>query len=239
MQKLTGLVCLLVFAAAPLLAQKAPGNPKAIIETTKGNFTCELFHDKVPNAVDNFVGLAEGTKDWINPVSRAKKHGVPLYDGTIFHRVIPEFMIQGGDPQGDGSGEIGVKLNDEFVPELKFDRPGRLAYANSGPNTNGSQFFITEIAVPSLDPCVDAKGCIRGNRRVAKGYGYTIFGQCQPASLVAQIARVPRDPNDKPFRTVKINHVKILKPGETASGGALAKTAGQKTETKKSAATKK
>ena len=143
----------------------------------------------------NFIGLAHGTKDWTNPVSHAKKHGVPFYDGTIFHRVIPEFMIQGGDPAGTGSGDSGFEFKNETSPTLKFDRPGRLAYANAGPNTNGSQFFITEVPYPSLNG------------------GYTIFGQCDDAAvaLVKQIARMGRDANDRPYRPVKITHITITK----------------------------
>jgi peptidyl-prolyl cis-trans isomerase A (cyclophilin A) len=173
-----------------------PVNPTAIIDTTVGKMTCTLFPDKAPIGVANFIGLAKGTKDWKNPVSGATKHGVPLYDGTIFHRVIPEFMIQGGDPAGNGSGDPGYKFKNETSPDLLFDRPGRLAYANAGPNTNGSQFFITEVATPHLNG------------------GYTIFGQCDDATvaLVKQIARMASDPsNNKPFRPVKINHITILK----------------------------
>ena len=118
-------------AARPASAPAA--GPTAIIDTTAGKLTCTLFPDKAPIGVANFIGLAQGTKDWTNPVSHAKKHGVPLYDGTIFHRVIPEFMIQGGDPAGTGSGEIGFEFKNETSPTLKFDRPGRLAYANAGP----------------------------------------------------------------------------------------------------------
>src|ERR1700748_2250106 len=119
--------------------------PKAIIDTTAGKMTCTLFPDKAPIGVANFIGLASGTKDWKAPTG-ATKHGVPLYDGTIFHRVIPEFMIQGGDPAGTGSGPDPVKaFKNETSPDLKFDKPGRLAYANAGPNTNTSQFFITEV----------------------------------------------------------------------------------------------
>ena len=173
--------------------------PTAVIDTTAGKLTCALFPDKAPIGVGNFIGLAQGTKDWTNPVSHAKKHGVPLYDGTIFHRVIPEFMIQGGDPAGTGSGEIGFEFKNETSPTLKFDRPGRLAYANAGPNTNGSQFFITEVPYPHLNG------------------GYTIFGQCDEASvaLVKQIARMGRDANDRPYRPVKINHITIAKAGTT------------------------
>ena len=123
--------------------------PTAIIETTAGKLTCTLFPDVAPIGVANFIGLAQGTKDWTNPISHAKKHGVPLYDGTIFHRVIPDFMIQGGDPAGSGSGDVGFEFKNETSPTLKFDRPGRMAYANAGPGTNGSQFFITEVPYPA------------------------------------------------------------------------------------------
>jgi len=167
--------------------------PTAVIDTSAGKLNCTLFPDKAPIGVANFVGLSNGTKDWTNPVSHSKKHGVPLYDGTIFHRVIPDFMIQGGDPKGDGTGDPGYAFKNETSPDLKFDRPGRLAYANAGPDTNGSQFFITELPYPSLN-----------------GH-YTIFGQCDDASvaLVKEIARMGRDSNDRPYRPVKINHITI------------------------------
>jgi peptidyl-prolyl cis-trans isomerase A (cyclophilin A) len=176
-------------------ATVAATGPTATIETTVGKMTCKLFPDKAPIGVANFIGLAKGTKDWTNPVSHAKKHGVPLYNGTIFHRVIPDFMIQGGDPAGTGEGDPGYAFKNETSPTLKFDRPGRLAYANAGPGTNGSQFFITEAAYPSLN----------GN--------YTIFGQCDEPSivLVKQIARMGRDSNDRPNRPVKINRIVIVK----------------------------
>src|SRR3984885_771799 len=173
----------------------SPAQPTAIINPTAGKMTCILFPDKAPIGVANFIGLANGTRDWTNPVSGATKRGVPLYDGTIFHRVIPDFMIQGGDPAGNGQGGPGYKFKNEVSSDLLFDKPGRLAYANSGPDTNGSQFFITEVATPHLN----------GN--------YTIFGQSDDATveLVKQIARMGTDPsNDKPFRPVKINHIKIV-----------------------------
>lgn len=173
---------------------KKPGEPTAVFETTVGTLRCQLFEKETPITVKNFIDLATGAKDWTNPVSHATKHNTPLYDGTIFHRVIPDFMIQGGDPAGNGSGDPGYKVQDEIVSGLMFDRPGRLAMANSGPNTNGSQFFITEVATPHLN-----------------GH-YSLFGQCDDATvaLVKQIARMARDPsNDKPFRPVKIIHVKI------------------------------
>jgi peptidyl-prolyl cis-trans isomerase A (cyclophilin A) len=188
-------------AAQPTAAAKAPvhhaavGITTAVIDTTVGKLTCTLFPDKAPIGVENFIGLATGTKDWKNPVSHATKHNTPLYDGTIFHRVIPGFMIQGGDPAGNGSGDPGYEFKNEVSSDLLFDKPGRLAYANSGPNTNGSQFFITEVATPHLN----------GN--------YTIFGQCDEATvtLVKQIAHMATDPsNDRPFRPVKIVHVSIV-----------------------------
>src|SRR5919109_2385843 len=203
--------------ASPKTAAKphSSAEPVAVFDTTAGKMRCTLFEKQTPETVANFIGLATGTKDWKNPVSGATKHGVPLYDGTIFHRVIPNFMIQGGDPAGNGSGDPGYKFRDEIVPALTFDQPGRLAMANSGPNTNGSQFFITEVPTPHL------------NGR------HTIFGQCDDATvaLVKQIARMGRDPsNDRPFRPVKINHIKIER-GTTAAKPATA----SKPTTKKAA----
>jgi peptidyl-prolyl cis-trans isomerase A (cyclophilin A) len=182
-------------AKKPVAASSS--QPTAIIDTTAGKLTCKLFPDKAPLGVANFIGLADGSKDWTNPVSHAKKHGVPLYDGTICHRVIPQFMIQCGDPAGNGAGDVGFQFKNETSPDLKFDRPGRLAYANAGPDTNGSQFFITEVPYPSLNG------------------GYTIFGQCDDASvaLVKQIARMGRDANDRPYKPIKINHITIEKGG--------------------------
>ncbi|MGA8639832.1 MAG: peptidylprolyl isomerase [Candidatus Sulfotelmatobacter sp.] len=178
----------------------AAGPPTAIIETTAGKLTCTLFPDKAPIGVANFIGLATGTKDWKNPVSGATKHGVPLYDGTIFHRVIAGFMIQGGDPKGDGTGDPGYAFKNEVSSDLLFDKPGRLAYANSGPDTNGSQFFIMEDA-------------LTGQHAALLNGHYTIFGQCDEASvaLVKQIAHMATDPmNDRPFRPVKIIHISIV-----------------------------
>jgi peptidyl-prolyl cis-trans isomerase A (cyclophilin A) len=162
--------------------------------------TCTLFPDRAPIGVANFIGLATGTKDWKNPVSGVTKHGVPLYDGTIFHRVIAGFMIQGGDPKGDGTGDIGINFKNEVSPDLLFDKPGRLAYANAGPGTNGSQFFIMEDA-------------LTGQHAAMLNGHYTIFGQCDEASvaLVKQIAHMATDPmNDRPFRPVKIVHITIV-----------------------------
>ena len=197
-------------AKEPPAKPAATAEPTAVIHTTAGDMHCTLFEKQAPIGVANFIGLAEGTKDWTNPVSHAKKHGVPLYDGTVFHRVIPEFMIQGGDPAGNGSGDPGYKFKNETSADLKFDRPGRLAYANSGPDTNGSQFFITEDVAHSAH--------LSGH--------YTIFGQCDAASvaLVKQIARASRDPsNDRPFKPVKITHIEIRHGGSSAAKPATPK----------------
>lgn len=189
-------------------AQKA--EPTAIIETTDGNINCTLFPDKAPIAVANFIGLATGTKEWTNPKNGQKMKGVPLYNGTIFHRVIPEFMIQGGDPLGTGSGDPGYKFKNEVSPDLTFNQPGRLAYANAGPDTNGSQFFITEVPYPSLNG------------------GYTIFGQCQDLDVVKKIARLPRNSNDRPNNPPTIKTIKIIEPGHAAAGTAHNSSNGMK-----------
>ena len=186
------LICTLVLIVSTSLLGAAQPDPTAIIHTTAGDLNCTLLPKVAPIGVENFIGLANGTKDWTSPVTHAKKTGVPLYDGTIFHRVIPEFMIQGGDPLGTGTGDPGYKFKNETSSAVKFDRPGRLAYANAGPNTNGSQFFITEVPYPSLNG------------------GYTIFGQCDPAAveLVKKIARMAKD-GERPVRPVKITHIEI------------------------------
>jgi len=203
-------------AGAP---QPAPAeSPKAIFHTTAGDLTCELFPKQAPKTVANFIGLATGTKEWTNPETRKPQKGVPLYNGTIFHRVIPNFMIQGGDPLGNGQGGPGYSFEDEFSPDLKFDLPGRLAMANSGPATNGSQFFITEVPTPHLDG------------------RHTIFGQCTPESveLVKEIARKATDPRDnRPYDPVKINTIEFT---GLPKSPAPAKKA---TTTKKGAATSK
>ena len=208
MKKSFAVLIVLTFAVCAMAAD-APARPKAILETSMGDITCTLFPDKAPMTVENFIGLAEGTKEWKNPVSGVKKTNTPLYDGTIFHRVIPEFMIQGGDPAGNGTGDPGYKFKDEFT-DLKFDQGGRLAMANSGPNTNGSQFFITEAPVPHLNN------------------HHTIFGQCTPLSLVTAIARVPRNSMDKPLKPVLIKHVKIVKAGEAPKAAAAKPTEAKK-----------
>ncbi len=163
-----------------------------------GRITCRLFDKQAPQTVANFIGLAEGTKDWSDPTTHDKEHGKPLYDGTIFHRVIPGFMAQGGDPMGTGMGDPGYYIPDEIDPSLMFDVPGRLAMANSGPNTDGSQFFVTEDIQPSLN-----------------GH-YTIFGQCDPSSVlvVKTMTRVERDGRDKPLTPVVLKKVTIVPVGQ-------------------------
>ena len=183
-------------------AQEAPAavptGPTVIFDTSMGRLTCKLFSKEAPKTVDNFIGLATGTKTWTDPVTQQKVTGKPFYDGTTFHRVIPNFMIQGGDRLGTGAGDAGYFFDDEFSPSLRFDVPGRLAMANAGPNTNGSQFFITEKPVPELNG------------------KHTIFGQCDAHSvlIVASIARVERDENDKPVTPVVINKVTIVPEGQ-------------------------
>jgi peptidyl-prolyl cis-trans isomerase A (cyclophilin A) len=174
-------------------ALKGKGALLATIETSMGTFKCELYDKESPRTVANFVGLALGVRPWKEPKSGqwVKK---PFFDGLTFHRVIPEFMIQGGDPLGNGTGNPGYKFEDETQNGLRFDKPGLLAMANAGPNTNGSQFFITERdSIPNLN-----------------GH-YNIFGHCDPVELVKKIARVPRgqDGPDKPNTPVTMKKVTI------------------------------
>lgn len=145
---------------------------KATFHTSAGKIVCELYDKEAPKTVANFTDLAEGSKEWTHPAS-GKKSKDALYSGTVFHRVIPDFMIQGGDPLGNGTGGPGYQFEDEFSPKLTFDKPGRLAMANSGPRTNGSQFFITEVPTTWLN-----------NK-------HTIFGQViEGQDLVGKIARM-------------------------------------------------
>jgi len=178
--------------------ETAPAQPTATIETSMGNIHCTLFPDKAPQTVANFIGLATGKKQWTDPKTGQMVKGKPLYDGTTFHRVIPNFMIQGGDPEGTGAGGPGYKFNDE-TSDLKFDVPGRLAMANSGPNTNGSQFYITEIATPWLDG------------------KYNLFGQCEDLELVKKIARVETAGANKPLQPITIKHIVIVDPRHPAT----------------------
>ncbi|MGC2697120.1 MAG: peptidylprolyl isomerase [Candidatus Angelobacter sp.] len=220
--------------AKPVTAPSTGKSPEAIIHTTVGDLKCELFPSEAPKAVANFIGLATGKKEWKDPTTGKTEHK-PLYDGVIFHRTIPEFMIQGGDPTGTGSGDVGFEFQDELHPDLLFDKPGRLAMANRGPSTNSSQFFITEKEVPFLNPCLVEGGCPELRRPI--GTGYTIFGQCDNDSveLVKKIARMPRGPNDRPLNPVKITHIEIV----GASKAAAAKPAAKKPAPAKAGATPK
>jgi peptidyl-prolyl cis-trans isomerase A (cyclophilin A) len=168
------------------------GPLSATIDTSLGVFHCELFADKAPMTVANFVGLATGKKPWLNPKTNAVETGKPFYDGLIFHRVIPSFMIQGGDPVGQGTGGPGYQFADEVGNGLTM-QPGTLAMANAGPATNGSQFFITESGPEWLN-----------NK-------HTIFGQCKEVDLVQKITGVPKGPGDRPETPVTINKVTISK----------------------------
>jgi peptidyl-prolyl cis-trans isomerase A (cyclophilin A) len=178
---------------------KGAGKLVAAIETSMGTFHCELFGDKAPMTVANFVGLATGKKPWTNPRTGDIARGLPYFDGIMFHRVIPGFMIQGGDPLGAGIGGPGYKFADEFVDDLKMG-PGAMAMANAGPVTNGSQFFIMEGERPDLV------------------HRHTIFGQCKETDLVTKITHVPvmcsnmtercpQETGDRPQTPVTITHI--------------------------------
>lgn len=165
----------------------------ATFDTTEGQIVVRLFAKDAPKTVENFVGLATGEKTWKDPASGEEKKGVPLYDGTIFHRCIADFMVQGGDPLGRGTGGPGYRFEDEFGSGRRFDKKGLLAMANAGPNTNGSQFFITVVPTPHLN-----------NR-------HTIFGEVvKGQDVVERIANeLPKDRNDRPKTDVRINKLSI------------------------------
>jgi peptidyl-prolyl cis-trans isomerase A (cyclophilin A) len=184
---------------APKPAPAPPPRPEPglymTFETSMGAIHCRLFPKEAPIAVHTIVGLATGRLSYIDPRTKKKVVGKRFYDGLTFHRVIPNFMIQGGDPLGNGEGSPegpGFPFKNETSPSLTFDVPGRLALANAGPNTNGSQFFITEVPVPRLNG------------------GYTIFGQCGDLNVVKAIARVPRNmESNRPLTPVVIRHVYV------------------------------
>jgi peptidyl-prolyl cis-trans isomerase A (cyclophilin A) len=186
----------------------ATGPLQAVIDTSRGKFTCELFDKQAPVTVANFIGLATGKRAWLDPKTSKWVQKKPLYDGLIFHRVIPHFMIQGGDPQGTGMGNPGYRFQDEFSPDLSFNKPGLLAMANAGPATNGSQFFITDSTPTHLT-----------NR-------HTIFGQCDPLALVSEIASVPTGPANRPIDNVVIKKITIshARPPKGAAGAKAAST---------------
>jgi peptidyl-prolyl cis-trans isomerase A (cyclophilin A) len=168
--------------------------PTATFETSMGSFTVRLMPDHAPKTVENFVSLATGGKEWTDPRDGARKNE-PLYDGTIFHRVIPDFMIQGGDPRGTGTGGPGYTFEDEVSDGPSFDRPGLLAMANAGPNTNGSQFFVTVTATPWLTG------------------KHTIFGEVVDGyDVVEQIAKTSTGSQDRPTTDVVLERVTIDQP---------------------------
>jgi peptidyl-prolyl cis-trans isomerase A (cyclophilin A) len=170
---------------------KGSGPIVATIETSKGTLQCKLFDDKAPITVANFIGLATGKRAWKDPNSGTWVNK-PAYDGTTFHRIIKGFMIQGGDPKGNGSGEPGYVIKDEVWPGAKHDKPGQLCMANRGPNTNGAQFFIMDGVASHLDG------------------GYTIFGECAPEQLVHDIANVPVS-GERPTTPITIKTVTITR----------------------------
>jgi peptidyl-prolyl cis-trans isomerase A (cyclophilin A) len=166
----------------------------ATLRTSQGDIEIRLFPNHAPKTVANFVGLADGSRDWTDPATGQKKTGQPLYSGTIFHRVIPDFMIQGGDPLGSGRGGPGYQFADEFHPDLTFSQPYLLAMANAGPGTNGSQFFVTVAPTPWL------------NRK------HTIFGEVtRGTELVDAISKAPTGGQDRPKTDVVLNEVVIEK----------------------------
>jgi peptidyl-prolyl cis-trans isomerase A (cyclophilin A) len=168
-----------------------PAGTYAILETSQGHIVCRLFEKEVPKTVENFIGLAEGTKEFTDERT-GKKGKKNYYDGLVFHRVIPRFMIQGGCPRGDGRGGPGYTFGDEFHPALRHSKAGKLSMANAGPGTNGSQFFITVAPTPHLD-----------NR-------HTIFGEVVEGQDVAdKISNVPRDASDRPRTPVAIQKLRI------------------------------
>ena len=186
-------------AASPqVLPEPLPTGPTVVLDTTMGRIVCKLFMKEAPITSQNFIDLAEGKKGITDPETHRVTHK-RFYDGTTFHRVIPEFMAQGGDPTGTGMGDAGYYFNNEPTPTLLFDKPGRLAMANSGPNTNSSQFFITEVPVPQLNG------------------GYNLFGQCDDASVavVSAITHVPTSPAmNKPYTDVVLKKVTVVREGQ-------------------------
>jgi peptidyl-prolyl cis-trans isomerase A (cyclophilin A) len=164
----------------------------AVFNTTMGKIVCKLFPDEAPKTVANFIGLAEGTKEYTG--TDGKKKTGKFYDGTIFHRVIPKFMVQAGDPTGTGRGGPGYKFEDEFHPDRTFDKPGILAMANAGPGTNGSQFFITHVETPWLN-----------NK-------HTIFGETvEGMDIIMKMGAVKKDRRDKPLEDIVINSLEITR----------------------------
>ncbi len=200
MRKLLIFALLLVVPAAFAQEKKKlrPGT-YAHFETSMGNFTVELYERQAPNTVANFIGLAEGTKEWKDPKTNQVLKGRRYYDGLIFHRVIDGFMIQGGDPTGTGSGGPGYRFADEFYPQFKHNKEGMLSMANAGPNTNGSQFFITLVPTPFLDG------------------KHSIFGQVVDGmDIVKKIGKTKTTkPGDRPVTDVVMKKITIERVAET------------------------
>lgn len=181
-----------MFTMAQALAElpDGPGPLRAIIDTDLGTLTCTFHDDKAPIGAANFIGLARGRRAWLDPKSK-KWVRRPFYDGLTFHRVIPKFVAQGGDPLGNGTGGPGYEFKNEIAGLTHV--AGTLAYANAGPDTNGSQFYICETPQPQLD------------------MDYTIFGECSPVSVVTAMTHVPVDKNDKPLTPIHMKTVKITR----------------------------
>ncbi|MBN1960667.1 MAG: peptidylprolyl isomerase [Deltaproteobacteria bacterium] len=179
-------------ATPPFLPKfSADATVSATFVTSLGNFVCRLFANECPITVGNFVALARGEMPWIDKNGR-NMQGTPLYNGTIFHRVIKDFMIQGGDPEGNGRGGPGYRFADEIIPSLKHNKPGILSMANAGPNTNGSQFFITEVPTPHLDG------------------RHAVFGEVTDGfDVVLKIVSTKVDANDRPAKPVVIESINI------------------------------
>ena len=184
-------LCAVFGVGANAGSQEKKGPLYATFKTSMGDIVVQLFEDKAPKTVANFVGLASGTKEWTD-TKTGEKVKKPLYNGTIFHRVIPGFMIQGGDPLGNGTGGPGYRFEDEFHPDLRHTKGGILSMANAGPNTNGSQFFITLAPTLHLD-----------NRHSV--FGEVIKGQ----EVVVAIGATPRDGRDRPTKDVVIKEIVI------------------------------
>ena len=192
----TGLACTKGSPKAPQWMPKAAQGQELIatFRTSEGVFVVRLFSKLAPKTVESFVGLATGEKEWTDPRD-GERMRKPLYDGTIFHRVIPGFMIQGGDPKGNGSGKPGFTIEDEVQSGLQFDKPGLLAMANSGPNTNGCQFFVTTGTPQQLNG------------------KHTIFGEVVSGfDVVERISKVPRGERDLPNKDVELKSVEISDP---------------------------
>jgi len=195
---LAGMICLAVVSGTSAeskkiktMATKRDPGTYAVFETSMGTFVVKLFTEEAPKTIENFIGLAEGTRSWVDPKTgqSVKK---PLYNGLVFHRIIKDFMIQGGDPLGNGTGGPGYRFEDEFNSPRTFDKPGILAMANAGPNTNGSQFFITVVPTPWLNK------------------HHTIFGEVVDGyPVIDSMSLVPTDGNNRPLTPVTLKQVKI------------------------------